>query len=231
MDFVTFRGGPCLPECLPVCEGCKETTRARHTPYADRVAGEFNRGNFTLGWRFHPGEIEYQERGIVCAPNGLQVGDFVSLIMVPAEHTLFDLFVKIVPEHTQYATSRSMPNTSHRKNNMEGFEISVAIKLFSKTGVAVTETGPTIPPDLLNLVTPPKPTGNGVQLNAVRRAAMMPSSGGFFVPQGQYAEVGFTIVALPSNNPYGTGPFPMELISGYVELAGKVGDYQTPLHG
>ena len=43
--------------------------------------------------------------------------------------------------------------------------------------------------------------------------------------------VGLTVLALPTANPFGTGPFPMELMSGSVELCSHVVNYEVPING
>lgn len=231
MDFIIHRGGPCIPECLPVCEGCNETTRARHTPYPTKVAGEYHRSNFTLGWTFNPAQIEYQRRGIECAPAGLAVDDFVSMILVPAEHTIRDILVEIGAEQTLYATSSAMPNINHLRNNQVGFEISVEIRRFTREGTLLGTS--TVPATLQGLDSPPVPSGSAAQAKLVVRAAISPTTAGLFIEQGQYAEVGFVIDALPTANPYGPAgtPFPMEMMSGYVKLVAHVDGYDAPIHG
>lgn len=229
-DYVFHRGGPCIPECLPICEGCRESTWDRHAhPLPSRVAGEYNRGHFTLGWYFNPMTVTYERRAIECV--AMAVGDFVSMYVVPELHTIHDVYLSIEPEQTVYASS-DMPNRMSYTNNMVGMQVSATFQLRDEDGVIVTAgTLPEVPATLAGVASPPKPAVGDEQVNLYRRAAVAPADGGFFVPKGQFLVVGFTIDALPTTNPFGTGPFPMEMMSGAIAMVSHVTDYQHPING
>lgn len=238
-DFVFLRGGPCIPECLPICEGCRESTWNRHAhPLPTQVAGEYNRGHFTLGWTFNPLTIGYQRLAIEC--QAMAVGDFIAMYGVPELHTLLDVKVAIKPNQTVYGSS-AQPNRMTYLNNMVGLQLGLTIQLRDSDGVLYVPPAvnppadmevPDVPAGFAAISSPPKPAvATDEQAELHLRGAISPETGGFFVPKGYTAVVGLTVLALPTANPFGTGPFPMELMSGSVELCSHVVNYEVPING
>ena len=230
-DFVFLRGGPCIPECLPICEGCRESTWNRHAhPLPTQVAGEYNRGHFTLGWTLNPLSIGYQRLAIEC--QAMVVGDFIAMYAVPELHTVLDVKLSIKPEQTVYSSS-AQPNRMTYRNNMVGAQFGLTFQLRDSDGVIdAAATLPVVPSGMATVSSPAKPAvPTDPQDELHLRAAILPAEGGFFVPKGQSLIVGLTVLALPTANPFGDGPFPMENMSGIVELCSHVVNYEVPNNG
>lgn len=229
-DFVFLRGGPCIPECLPICEGCRESTWNRHAhPLPTKVAGEYNRDHFVLGWTLNPLSITYERRAFECTP--VVAGDFVAMYAVPELHTIHDVYLAIEPEQTTYHTS-DMPGRMHYPNNMVGLQVSLTFQLRDSEGVIdAAATLPAVPATLNDVASPPKPAVGQPQVNLYRRAAVSAADGGFFVPKDRTLIVGLTIDTLPTVNPYGSGAFPMEMMSGAIKLASRLNGYEVPING
>ncbi|RQH06628.1 hypothetical protein [Paraburkholderia dinghuensis] len=83
-----YKGGmPLL--MLPYCDSQREY----RLPYPLTVAGEYGRGDFTLGDNIQPLYRPYQ-RAVM---KDVQAGDTVNLLVVPGEHSLTELFLKVEP--------------------------------------------------------------------------------------------------------------------------------------
>lgn len=199
MDFVLLNGGPCIPNCMPFC-GPRSTDRQDHLPYPRQIAGEYDRGFFTLSSIL---DFQNNERQAHQLGDQVKVGDFISLMLVPQIHTLKDLFVRFYPDTIQYA-----PIQFTNLRNAAGASVDVEARLYNDKGV------------LQSTVTLPAAfAGLAMDQPIIQRSAIA-SGAGYFVPKDQYMEIGLVVKALPS----GAGVLFSQLTTA-VALVAKVDNY------
>lgn len=192
-----YRGG--YPKVLfPACSGQNEFK----PPFPQRVAGEYGRGFFTLGFPLHPAVIGWQADKLEDA----QPGDIVNLLVIP-EHTLFHsafLEVEVAPELSSV----------HRvggclTGSMVGVSFEVEYQLHDNTTYA--------------------PVGAPTTLMTVADAAvdsvthMHIPEADQFVPTGQTMLVGVRLTTAPT-----TPGATFATMAGRISLVAKVSDYQVP---
>lgn len=207
MDLYLVKGGPCIPECLPIRAEGGNKNRQAHLSYPKRVEGTFARGHFVLGNLLNPAQIEHQY--LALKNTAIAVDDFMPLILVPPRHLITDVLTEIVTEQTTYA-----PNTFTHSNNMAGLTVSLEMRLMDADGNQVGA----IPQAAAH-------TGIDASNPSVLRAAVSAATAGYFVPEGQWVEIGFKIDSLPS-----TAGVTMADISGSLGVVAHVLDYQNITH-
>lgn len=200
-DVYLIRGGPCIPLCLPFC-GPHPGDRLSHLNYPRRVAGEYDRGRFTLG-----NTLDLLNNGRfrnTVAQADIKVGDFVSLVLVPEEHTYSDVFVKVDPKN--YSASPVVFSPPR----VEGVTFDVEYRTFNAEG---TQTGGGLVEEMEGL--------SMDDAQSIRTSIL--EGAGQFVPLGKWVEFGLVIKSLPS-----TPNAKFEDITSLVSLVVKVDDYQAP---
>jgi hypothetical protein len=204
-DYYFVKGGPCIPECLPICDTCTSTSRAAHMPFPKRFDGTYARGHFVGGRPFNPQTNESQGNALRCVAPA--VGDFISLMPVPALHTLQDVYMEV-----EVAQKLFQPYVTQLTNNMAGFTFDVEVRRYDAAGV------------MLGLVALPAAFQgvNGAVVSQAR-APVLAAQLGYFVPSTEHVEVGLKIVTLPT-------AVTLDKISGWVGIAGHIFDYQIPVH-
>lgn len=172
---------------------------------ADRVAGEYMHGFFTVGNSFNPlfsiGQAEALNKADV------KVGDFIGLFEIPEHHTLVDVAYKVVPVQHE----RGYPGVV----NTDGLVFTLEARTFNAETLA--ETG------AVELTT----ELNGIAANkaAIKRSSVKPADGGYFIPEGEFVVLGLKVEALPSKD-----GVKLADVTGRVEVTGHVLDYEAPIH-
>ena len=203
-DAILFRGGPCIPLCMPFC-GSPAATRAERLRYSDRVAGEYDRGQFTLGALYDVMNNGPFRNAVKGAEVG--VGDFISLLMVPRKHTVNDLFVEVDVDGKVYA-----PNPRFLKKNAAGATFDIEARLFDADG------------EQQSVVTLPALfTGIAADVTAAKRSALN-SGAGYFVPDNNWLEIGLVVKSMPTD-----ADVKWDSLSSFIAVVAKVEDYQYPM--
>lgn len=203
-DAILFRGGPCIPLCMPFCDS-PAAVRAEKLRYSDRVAGEYDRGQFTLGALY-----DVMNNGTFrSAVKGADVGvdDFISLLMVPRLHTVNDLFVQVNSDGKVYA-----PNPRYIKKNAAGATFDVEARLFNSEGVQQT---------VVSL--PATFAGISAAVDGVKRSALNGGEG-YFVPDNSWLEIGIVVKTMPTD-----ANVKWDALSSFIAIVAKVEDYQYPM--
>ena len=200
-DVYLIRGGPCIPLCLPFC-GPAPSDRLSHLNYPTRVAGEYDRGRFTLGNTLDLLNNSRYRNAI--AQSTIAVGDFISLVLIPEEHTYSDVFVRVNPDN--YAASPVVFNPP----KVTGVTFDVEVRIFNKDGVQQSSAS--------------VDGMDGVSMDtALTIRTSIEEGAGVYVETGQWAEVGLIVRSLPT-----TANAKFEDITSLVSLVVKVDDYQAP---
>lgn len=207
-DFYFIKGGPCIPECLPICDGCGQKDRAKHLPYPNRVAGEYGRGDFTMSNLLSPRTIEHQRLAFVCKP--VAVDDTIPMILVPEHHVLTDLFTQVMTTMQTH-----IPTITNPPSNMAGLTYDVVATVRDKE-TGEQESVITLDAALLEI---------DANVNAAKRAPVSPTTAGLFVATGTVVEVGLKILTLPTS-----ALATFDFLSGAITLVAKVSDYQAVSH-
>ena len=203
-DVILFRGGPCIPLCMPFC-GPAPADIASKLSFPTRVAGEYDRGRFTLGALYdvmNNGNF----RDAVKAAN-VEADDFIALLMVPPKHTVSDLFVEVNPEGQVYA-----PNPRLLKKNAAGATFKIEARLFNSEGEQQSVV--TLPAAFNSLAADVK--------TAVRQA--LNSGSGYFVPADAWLMIGLVVVDMPTDENVKWSD-----LSSFIAVVAKVDDYQYPM--
>lgn len=204
-DVYVIKGGPCIPLCLPFC-GTTPADRASRLPYPRRVAGEFDRGRFTLSNVLDLLNNELYRKAIEDA--NLQVNDFISMILIPELHTFQEIYVDVDPDNRVVAPVVWTP-----KQNAAGVTFDVAARLFDKNGAQQSTV--TLPAGF---------TGISAATRSASRAAINTGQGSF-VPLDRWLEIGLVVKTLPTDT-----TVKMQDITSRIALVAKVDDYQYPFH-
>lgn len=191
------RGAPVYPNC----NGQKAYT----TPYPRKVAAEYARTDFTLGWPVAPGQNQYQRTSIADAE--LEVGDVLWVYAIPERHALNQILFRV----------------NKIDERMTGATVKPTAQLYTAPVPAVGAT-PAVPEsyaplailDDLFVATP---------LTALSDAwaAVELTTGGYFVPRGKTVLLGFEIVALPTDTTMN-----FALTTAEFGLISKVGGFDMP---
>lgn len=172
---------------------------------AERIAGEYQHGFFTLGNSFNPLFSIGQAAALKKANVG--VGHFIGLAVVPEHHTIVDVAAKVVP--SQY--ERGYPT----KPNTDGLVFGYEARIYN------AETG--ADEGVVDFAT----AMNGIPANeySFKRSAVKPNEAGYFVPMGKVVVLGLKVEALPSDK-----NVPIAEVTGRVEITAHVWDYEAPIH-
>lgn len=192
-----YRGG--YPKTVfPACEGQNQF----RPPFPRRVAGEYGRGFFTLGFPLHPAVIEWQADQLRDAA----VGDIVNLLVIP-EHTLLSsVFTKV-------ETSPELSSV-HRvggclTGSMVGTSFEIVWQQYDNTTFA--------PVGAATVVT----TITDGNVDSAEHAFLPDADQ--FVPSGHSILVGIRLVAAPTT----TGAT-FATMAGRISVVAKVSDFQVP---
>lgn len=173
---------------------------------AERIAGEYMHGLFTVGNSLNPMFSEGQAEALDSAK--VAVGDFIELFEIPSNHTLLDVAVRVFPVQAERGYQGKL--------NADGLVVSVEAREYSQE--TLEPTGKTI--DLVTAL-------NGVAVNAeaFKRSAVKPDEGGHWIESDKYVVLGLKVDSLPSEK-----TVKLSDITARVEVTGHVFDYECPIH-
>lgn len=186
---------------------------ARQTVYdestngvAERIAGEYMHGLFTVGNSLNPMFSEGQAEALDLAK--VSAGDFIGLFEIPANHTLLDVAVRVFPVQAERGYQGKL--------NADGLVVSVEAREYSQE--TLEPTGQTI--DLVTAL-------NGVAVNEAvfKRSAVKPTDGGHWIESDKFIVLGLKVDSLPSEK-----TVKLSDITARVEVTGHVFDYECPIH-
>ena len=186
---------------------------ARQTVYdestngvAERIAGEYMHGLFTVGNSLNPMFSEGQAKALDLAK--VAVGDFIGLFEIPANHTLLDVAVRVFPVQAERGYQGKL--------NADGLVVSVEAHEYSQE--TLEPTGNTI--DLVTAL-------NGIAVNEAvfKRSAVKPTDGGHWIESDKFIVLGLKVDSLPSEK-----TVKLSDITARVEVTGHVFDYECPIH-
>ena len=173
---------------------------------AERIAGEYMHGLFTVGTSLNPMFSEGQAEASDAAK--VTVGDFIGLFEIPANHTLLDVAVRTFPVQAERGYQGKL--------NADGLVVSVEAREYSQE--TLEPTGKTI--DLVTAL-------NGVAVNEAvfKRSAVKPTNGGHWIESDKFIVLGLKVDSLPSEK-----TVKLSDITARVEVTGHVFDYECPIH-
>lgn len=173
---------------------------------AERIAGEYMHGLFTVGNSLNPMFSEGQAEALDAAK--VAVGDFIGLFEIPANHTLLDVAVRTFPVQAERGYQGKL--------NADGLVVSVEAREYSQE--TLEPTGQTI--DLVTAL-------NGVAVNEAvfKRSAVKPTDGGHWIESDKFIVLGLKVDSLPSEK-----TVKLSDITARVEVTGHVFDYECPIH-
>lgn len=186
---------------------------ARQTVYdestngvAERIAGEYMHGLFTVGNSLNPMFSEGQAEALDLAK--VAAGDFIGLFEIPANHTLLDVAVRVFPVQAERGYQGKL--------NADGLVVSVEAHEYSQE--TMQPTGNTI--DLVTAL-------NGIAVNEAvfKRSAVKPTDGGHWIESDKFIVLGLKVDSLPSEK-----TVKLSDITARVEVTGHVFDYECPIH-
>lgn len=186
---------------------------ARQTVYdestngvAERIAGEYMHGLFTVGNSLNPMFSEGQAEALDLAK--VAAGDFIGLFEIPANHTLLDVAVRVFPVQAERGYQGKL--------NADGLVVSVEAHEYSQE--TLEPTGNTI--DLVTAL-------NGIAVNEAvfKRSAVKPTDGGHWIESDKFIVLGLKVDSLPSEK-----TVKLSDITARVEVTGHVFDYECPIH-
>ncbi len=173
---------------------------------AERIAGEYMHGLFTVGNSLNPMFSEGQAEALDSAK--VAAGDFIGLFEIPANHTLLDVAVRTFPVQAERGYQGKL--------NADGLVVSVEAREYSQD--TLEPTGKTI--DLVTAL-------NGVAVNEAvfKRSAVKPDEGGHWIESDKFIVLGLKVDSLPSEK-----TVKLSDITARVEVTGHVFDYECPIH-
>ena len=173
---------------------------------AERIAGEYMHGLFTVGNSLNPMFSEGQAEALNAAK--VAVGDFIGLFEIPANHTLLDVAVRTFPVQAERGYQGKL--------NADGLVVSVEAREYSQE--TLEPTGTTI--DLVTAL-------NGIAANEAvfKRSAVKPTDGGHWIESDKFIVLGLKVDSLPSEK-----TVKLSDITARVEVTGHVFDYECPIH-
>lgn len=189
------------------------SSTARQTVYnestngvAERIAGEYMHGLFTVGNSLNPMFSEGQAEALDSAK--VAAGDFIGLFEIPANHTLLDVAVRVLPVQAERGYQGKL--------NADGLVVSVEAREYSQE--TLEPTGTTI--DLVTAL-------NGIAANeeVFKRSAVKPNDGGHWIESDKFIVLGLKVDSLPSEK-----TVKLSDITARVEVTGHVFDYECPIH-
>lgn len=189
------------------------SSTARQTVYeaelngvAERIAGEYMHGFFTVGNSLNPMFSEGQAEALDTAK--VAANDFIGLFEVPANHTLMDLAVRVVPVQAERGYQG--------KANADGLVVSVEAREYSKETLKHTGTTLELVDDL-----------SGIQANAeaFKRSAVKPASAGHWIESDKFIVIGLKVDSLPNGK-----EVKLSDITSRIEVTGHAFDYECPIH-
>lgn len=196
MNHALYKGG--TPQVVfPGCFG----QNVFGPPFPTRVAGEFDRGDFTLGDVLQPASRRYQADALSTAA----VGDVADMVVVPEQHSMTELFVETDPNPSR------MASVGCAADSMNGVTFDIVGTYYDNTTFAAI--GP--------FVAPAGFTG----LNA-NVAAAVHAFAQVYVPTGQSLVLGVKLNSAPTNT-----SVTFSDMAGRIALVAKVHDFDYPWVG
>lgn len=173
---------------------------------AERIAGEYMHGFFTVGNSLNPMFSEGQAEALDLAK--VAAGDFVGLFEIPANHTLVDVAARVIPVQAERGYQGKL--------NADGMVVAVEVHEYSQE--TMQPTGQVI--DLVSAL-------NGIPANeeSFKRSAVKPADGGHWVESDKFLVLGLKIESLPADK-----NVKLSDITARIEVTGHVFDYESPIH-
>jgi len=175
-------------------------------PYPMTIAGEYGRGDFTLGDSIHAAYRPYQQHVMA----DVTPGDTVNLLAVPGEHSVTALFVKIEPVAPMLAPGCS--SVGCIANSMDGVTLDVVAHLYDENDDARTQ------PPQSALALPAGFSGLDASVEQSAHAFMQE-----YVPAGSVMLLGLRFLSAPV-----TAGVTFADLAGRISLVVKAHDYQYP---
>ncbi|MGF6599792.1 hypothetical protein P3T23_004526 [Paraburkholderia sp. GAS448] len=200
--FNLYKGGmPVI--AFPHCH----SERDFRLPYPATVAGEYGRGDFTLGDNIQPAYRPYQQ----AVMRDVAAGDVVNLLVVPGEHSLTELFVKTEPVAPPIAPGCSTVGCN--ATSMEGVTFDVIGNIYGVDDDALTK------PPASSITMPAVFAGLDASVEASVHAFMQ-----------QYVNAGTVLILAVRflTGPTTSGETFADL-AGRITLVAKAHDFQYPL--
>lgn len=223
--------------------GC-DNIRKWDCPLPNQIAGEYGRGDFTLGTIFQPAAISHQ----AAAVEGLKKSDFptvVNLLVIPQLHSMTEVFVRVLPDAytgnfcgapgaadgVVFNVVGKMVNLSDCANGdvLEAYAAGEDYELpdvFSDINAAehgayhaFLDTSKTI----TTTVETPNPDPEGADTQTSTSATTTAS--GTFVPEGKALILGLQFTSGPS-----TEGVTLDMLTARLALVVKAGNFEFPIH-
>jgi hypothetical protein len=201
-NIFLYKGGAPVFE-FPGCDARREF----RLPYPERVAGEYGRGDFTLGDNLQPFYRQYQASDL----DGMKPGDTAFLLCVPTEHEVTGLYVRTDPSAS--ATTLGCGEKGCVANTMAGVTIDVTAARYKMDEDARTAT-PTATVSL-----PAAFAGIDAATEGSKHTFLQE-----YVPLGEVMMLGIRFVTAPT-----TPNLTFSDLAGRITLVAKVHDFQYPL--
>lgn len=189
------------------------SSTARQTVYgerndgvAERIAGEYMHGLFTVGNSLNPMFSEGQAEALDVAKAA--AGDFLELFEIPSNHTLLDVAVRVVPVQAERGYQG--------KANADGLVVSVEAREYSKETLKPTGTTLELVDDL---------SGIPANAEAFKRSAVKPASAGHWIESDKFIVIGLKVDSLPNGK-----EVKLSDITSRIEVTGHAFDYECPIH-
>lgn len=197
--YINFtRGG----EYLQNCDRLGQAVDFRQRP-PKKTGAEYARGSFITGSAFNPMTQGWQREAL--ERKKTEVGDFIGIVIVPQEHALHDVVVRVDPEQQRPDFALNIDTS--------GFVFDVKIKVYD-SGTQ----------EFLEDIEPKTPL-SGITLEGYtfKRSAVAPEEHGYVLETGKYAIIGLEVKGLPEGD-----EAPISEITNVIYVGGHVTDWDIP---
>lgn len=172
---------------------------------AFHIAGEYMHSFFTAGASFNPlnsiGQAEALRKASV------KVGDYLDLFVIPEHHTVVDVAALVIP--MQHERGYFLPP------NSDGLVFTLEVHIIDAKTLAHEGD--------VDLVDPM--TGITANTHMMKRTAVKPANGGYFVPTGKAVKLVLKVEGLPTDKFTSIAD-----VTSRVEVSAHVFDYEVPMH-
>lgn len=172
---------------------------------AARIAGEYMHGFFTAGASFNPLNSIGQAEALRKA--NVKVGDYLDLFVIPEHHTIVDVAALVIP--MQHERGYFLPP------NSDGLVFTLEAHIIDAKTLAHEGD--------VDLVDPM--TGITANTHMMKRTAVKPANGGYFVPTGKAVKLVLKVEGLPTDKFTSIAD-----VTSRVEVSAHVFDYEVPMH-
>lgn len=169
----------------------------------NHVGAEYARGSFVVGNAFNPSRQLWQKESLQATK--AKVGDFIGVSIIPQEHAIYDVMVRVIPEQTRPDFAMNIERG--------GFVFDVKIKKYD------TRTQ-----EYLGDIEP-KTALSGITLDdyVFKRSSVKPEENGYLLETGTYAIIGLEIKGLPDDEEQ-----TLHELTSIIYVGGHVTDWDIP---